>query len=38
MVAVEKLKLVSSSGDGENNVVFFLQVARMILNVKGLID
>jgi len=32
------MELVSSGGDGGKNAVFFSQVARMILEVKGLID
>jgi len=38
MVAVEKLELVNSNGDGGKECNFLLQVAIMILDVKGLIN
>ncbi len=37
MVAIEKMELVSSGGDGVK-MQFFFQVVRMILDVRGLID
>ncbi len=38
MAVVEKLELVSLGGNGGKNAIFFLQMARMILDVRSLID